>query len=45
MAEEYGLSIKSTRNLMEESREDKLPEHIGPNKEGCGKVLSGEMND
>lgn len=42
IAEECGMSIKITRNLIDELREDKLLERIGPAKGGYWKALSEE---
>ena len=45
IAKECGMSIKTIRNLIDELREDKLLERIGPAKGGYWKVLSEETND
>ena len=39
------MSIKTIRNLIDELREYKLLERIGPAKGGFWKVLSEETND
>lgn len=39
------MSVKSIRNLIDELREDKLLERIGPAKGGYWKVLSEENNN
>ena len=45
IAKECGMSIKTIRNLIDELREDKLLERIGPAKGGYWKVLSEETSD
>lgn len=45
MAKECGMSIKTIRNLIDELREDKLLERIGPAKGGYWKVFSGENSN
>ena len=44
IAKECGMSIKTIRNLIDELREDKLLERIGPAKGGYWKVLSEETS-
>ena len=39
------MSIKTTRNLIDELREDKLLERIGPAKGGYWKILSEDTED
>lgn len=40
IAKECGMSVKTIRNLIDELREDRLVERIGPDKGGYWKVLS-----
>ena len=45
IAKKCGMSVKTIRNLIDELREDKLIERIGPAKGGYWKVLSEETSD
>ena len=45
IAKECGMSVKTIRNLIDELREDKLLERIGPAKGGYWKVLSDDTSD
>ncbi len=45
IAEVCGMSIKTTRNLIDELRKAKLLERIGPDKGGYWKVLSEDTED
>ncbi len=45
IAEKCGMSVKTVRNLIDELREDKLLERIGPDKGGYWKVITEETED
>ena len=45
IAKECGMSVKTIRNLIDELREERLLERIGPAKGGYWEVLSEETRD
>ena len=45
IAKECDMSVKAIRNLIDELRDDRLLERIGPAKGGYWKVLSDETSE